>query len=240
MKDIEKLKYHINYQFKQKKLLKEALTHRSYAVEKGLKYDNQRLEFLGDAVLEIIITEHLFNKYTTLPEGELTKMRSAIVQGDTLADIARAIKLGDFIFLGKGEQGAKGHSRNSTLADAFEALIGAMYLDGGNEVAKKFILQAIDAHLESPAELLLSLNPKGILQEFCQSKWGSAPFYPLLSVEGPDHDKTYTVAVAVNDNMIAKGIASKRKTAESVAAKAALKVLNKEGEVTSWQLENSN
>ena len=239
MEDIEKLKYNINYQFKKRKLLKEALTHRSYAVEKGLKYDNQRLEFLGDAVLEIITTEHLFNKYPHMPEGELTKMRSALVQGETLAEVARQIKLGDFIFLGKGEQGANGHHRNSTLADAFEALIGALYLDGGNEIAKKFVLNIIEKHLPSPVELLLSLNPKGILQEFCQKKWGSAPFYPLISIEGPDHDKIYTVAVAIEEKTIATGIASKRKNAESEAAKAALKVFNKDGEVTDWQLANS-
>ncbi len=239
MEDIEKLKYNINYQFKDRRLLKEALTHRSYAVEKGIKYDNQRLEFLGDAVLEIIITEYLFNRYKKLPEGELTKMRSALVQGETLAEIARQIKLGDFIFLGKGEQGAKGHHRNSTLADAFEAVIGALYLDGGNEVAKEFILNVVTKSLPSPTELLMSLNPKGILQEFSQKKWGTAPSYPLINVDGPDHDKSYTVAVAINNKNIAQGAASKRKNAESEAAKQALQVLNENNEISEWQLQNS-
>jgi ribonuclease-3 len=142
-KDIETLKQKINYDFKDKALLREALTHRTYAVENSLDYDNQRLEFLGDAVLEIVLSEHLFKLYPEAKEGELTKMRSAMVNQNSLATLARNIKLGAFMITGKGEKENGGSERASTLSDLFEALIGAFYLDADLETVKGFVLELI-------------------------------------------------------------------------------------------------
>ena len=163
--DIEKLKDKLNYTFQNRALLREALTHRSYAVENHLSYDNQRLEFLGDAVLEIVLTEHLYHLYKEYNEGLMTKMRSALVQQDALARLARKLELGSFLITGKGELESGGTERDSTLADLFEALLGAYYLDAGFDAARQFILAQFNAEFPEPHRLLTGLNPKGILQE---------------------------------------------------------------------------
>ena len=225
MEDIEKFKHIINYTFNNRDLLKEALTHRSYAVERKLSYDNQRLEFLGDAVLEIIITEYLFNRYPDMPEGTLTKTRSALVKRESLAKLGRKLKLGKFIYLGRGEQWSKGEQRDSTLADAFEALTGALFLDCGLEQTRTFILELVKKTFPDPAALLISLNPKGALQELSQKLWGTAPEYLINKVCGPDHSRLYHVSVKILDRTIASGSASKRKSAESIAAENALQIL---------------
>ncbi len=227
MKDISKFKYTLGYDFKDKDLLKEALTHRSYAVERNLTYDNQRLEFLGDAVIEIILTEYLFNRYKDNPEGQLTKMRSALVKQGTLADLARDLNFGDFLRMGKGELEVEGNNRNSSLCDLFEAVIGAYYLDAGLEPVKNFILPLIEKKYPNPSELLVTLNPKGALQEFTQKKFSTAPVYELLETSGPDHQPSYTIAVYVNSKQLATGTAHKRKTAESLAAEKAMEQLTK-------------
>ena len=224
-KDIAKFKYQINYDFKNKELLKEALTHRSYSVERGLKYDNQRLEFLGDAVIEIIFTEYLFNKYPNEQEGVLTKMRSALVKQEALAQLARELCLGDFLRLGKGEQDAQGRERNSSLCDLFEATVGAIFLDSNIDRVKEFIVPLIEKYFPDPESMLTSLNPKGSLQELTQKKFGTAPSYKLIDSSGPDHMPSYTYSVMVNGKQLAIGVANKRKTAESIAAEEALKVL---------------
>ncbi len=224
-KDIAKFKYQINYDFRNKELLKEALTHRSYSVERGLKYDNQRLEFLGDAVIEIIFTEYLFNKYPNEQEGVLTKMRSALVKQEALAQLARELCLGDFLRLGKGEQDAQGRERNSSLCDLFEATVGAIFLDSNIDRVKEFIVPLIEKYFPDPESMLTSLNPKGSLQELTQKKFGTAPSYKLIDSSGPDHMPSYTYSVMVNGKQLAIGVANKRKTAESIAAEEALKVL---------------
>ena len=230
MEDIEKFKHQISYSFNNRDLLKEALTHRSYAVERKLSYDNQRLEFLGDAVLEIIVTEHLFKRYPQMPEGKLTKTRSALVKREALAALARQIQLGNFIYLGRGEQEANGEKRDSTLADAFEALCGAIFLDSGIEIITTIVIELIDKVFPDPASMLISLNPKGSLQELSQKKWGVAPEYIVTKVFGPDHSRSYSVAVSIMGRNIASGSASKRKNAESIAAENALHILNENGE----------
>ena len=224
-KEISKFKHHINYEFKNIELLKEALTHRSYAVERGLKYDNQRLEFLGDAVIEIIYTEYLFNRYPKEQEGVLTKMRSALVKQGALAKLARELGLGDFLRLGRGEQEAMGRERDSSLCDLFEATIGAFFLDAGIERVKEFIVPLIDKYFPDPSVMLNSLNPKGALQEYTQKEFGVAPSYVLVNSSGPDHHPSYTYAVLVKGKQLATGCASKRKTAESNAAETALMIL---------------
>ncbi|QSH41711.1 ribonuclease III [Lentisphaerota bacterium ZTH] len=224
--DIEKFKRQIGYNFKNKALLREALTHRTYAVENDLKYDNQRLEFLGDAVLEIILSEFLYNLYPDAAEGEMTKMRSAMVNQDSLAILARKLDLGKFLLAGKGETESGGCERDSTLSDLFEAVIGAFYLDAGFDKVKTFIVDLFKKEFPQPDKLLLGLNPKGLLQEYSQKKWGEAPVYEVLSVSGPDHSPLFEVEVKVAQ-ISATGQASSRKNAESQAAKNALLKLAK-------------
>ncbi|MCP3964981.1 MAG: ribonuclease III [Lentisphaerae bacterium] len=219
--DIEKFKKQIDYNFKNKALLREALTHRTYAVENDLKYDNQRLEFLGDAVLEIILSEYLFNLYPNAAEGEMTKMRSAMVNQDSLAILARKMDFGKFLLAGKGEIESGGCERDSTLSDLFEAITGAFYLDAGFETIKKFIIELFKKEFPEPEKLLLGLNPKGMLQEYSQKKWGEAPAYEVINVSGPDHNPLFEVEVKVGQ-ISATGQASSRKNAESQAAKTAL------------------
>ena len=221
-KDISKFKYNINYEFKNIELLKEAITHRSYSVERGLNYDNQRLEFLGDAVIEIIYTEYLFHRYPNEQEGALTKMRSALVKQGTLAKLSRELGFGDFLRLGKGEQDAMGRNRDSNLCDLFEAVIGAFFLDAGIDKVKSFVIPLIEKYFPDPAKMLNSLNPKGALQEYTQKEFGVSPKYKLIDSSGPDHLPLYTYSVSINDKQLATGKASKRKSAESNAAKAAL------------------
>jgi len=227
-KDITKFKYQLGYEFKNKELLKEALTHRSFAVERKLKYDNQRLEFLGDAVIEILLTEYLFNRYQDEQEGILTKMRSALVKQGALAELARDLDLGDFLRMGKGEKEAMGAERDSTLCDLFEATIGAFYLDAGLESVREFLIPLIEKRFPDPALLLTTLNPKGALQEYTQKKFGIAPVYELIESSGPDHMPSYTYAALIKGKQWGTGNAHKRKTAESIAADEALKALKKQ------------
>ncbi len=228
MEDILKLKYYINYEFSDLNLAKEALTHRSYSAENELKYDNQRLEFLGDAVLEIIFSDYLFRRYPDSPEGLLTKMRSALVRQDSLAELARQLQLEKFIRMGKGELEAEGNLRESTLCDLFEALAGAIYLEAGLARTTELLLPLFVAAFPEPLELLQTQNPKGALQEYTQRRWGKAPDYSVISVDGPDHEPSYKVSVSINGRYLAVGEAHKRKTAESLAAQNALQFLNDE------------
>jgi ribonuclease-3 len=211
-----------------RKSIKEALTHRSYAAEKELDYNNQRMEFLGDAVLEIIVTERLYFLYPEALEGDLTKMRSAMAQQEALAIMANELGLAEYISMGKGEIEAGGNKRQSTLSDAFEALLGAIFIDSGMDSAKDFLLPLIMKFFPSPLEMLNDLNPKGSLQEFTQKNWGATPRYKILEVTGPDHAPYYKVLVQVRDKELAEGAAPNRKAAETEAAKKALEKIQKE------------
>jgi len=228
--DIKKLESSIGYSFKDPRLLKEAVTHRSYSAENTIEYDNQRLEFLGDAVLEIILTEHLYKKYPEEPEGKLTKMRSALAQKEALYKLAVEIELDLYILLGKGEQEAGGNKRISTMSDAYEAILGAIFLDAGLDTVKAIVMPVFEIHFPEPLDLIKVINPKGDLQEYTQKRWNTAPKYKVLKIDGPDHQPSYTVSVSVRNNLIASGSASSRKAAESEAARSALNILkNKEG-----------
>ncbi len=223
--DIEKLKYRIGYEFKNRALLREALTHRSYAVENDLKYDNQRLEFLGDSVLGVILTDWLFRNYPEASEGPLTKIRSALACMPALARIARHLELGSFILLGHGEIESGGDNRDSTLSDLMEALIGAIYLDSDYQTVQAWLLAYYRELFPEPQKVLQYGNPKGLLQEYTQHKWGMAPAYNVLSVEGPDHNPRYQVVVSVKE-FSAEGEALSRKNAEIQAAKNLLNKLS--------------
>ena len=208
-------------------LLKEALTHRTYAVEHGLKYDNQRLEFLGDAVLEIIQTEYLYFRYPQLSEGDMTKIRSALSCESTLANVARKLNLGEYLLIGNGEKECCGNERDSTLCDLFEAVLGAVYLGAGLERAKNFVLDIMVKDFPDPRQLLLSLNPKGQLQEFVQRRWKRTPEYRLFRHGGPQHQPFFEVEVKV-ERFFAIGSGSSRKIAEvNAAAKMVLFLQNR-------------
>lgn len=217
MKELEK---NIGYTFKDKSLLKAAMTHSSYANEnKGNIPYNERLEFLGDAVLQLITSEKLFKESSHMAEGKMSKQRAALVCEEALAGYSAEIQLGQFLLLGKGEEASGGRNRPSILADAFEALIGAMFLDGGMEVAKKFVLRFVDA-----AHLSLQ-DYKTLLQEIIQKNPGERLSYVVSGEHGPDHDKSFEVQVHLNSNVIGKGTGKSKKQAEQAAAKEALALM---------------
>lgn len=222
--DIGQLETEIGYAFKDKDLILKALTHSSYANEKKMeKYNhNERLEFLGDAVLEVCTSDFLFKEYLDKPEGDLTRLRASIVCEPTLAECARAIHLPDFLMLGKGEETTGGRYRDSIVSDAFEAVIGAIYLDGGIEEAKKFIIRFVLNDIENKH---LFYDSKTILQETVQKLYKKKVEYKLISEEGPDHDKKFNVQVLLEDTILGEGIGrTKRKAEQQAAYQAILKI----------------
>ncbi len=210
----------IRYTFKDKSLLTTALTHSSFSNESKDKPEfNERLEFLGDAVLQIVSAEKLYSEVPRMPEGQMSKQRAALVCEDALAGYSADIHLGEYLRLGKGEEMSGGRERPSILADAFEAVIGAIYLDGGFEVAKSFILHFIDA-----AHLSLK-DYKTLLQEIIQQNPGEKLTYVVTDEQGPDHDKQFTMEVHLNSNIIGRGTGKSKKHAEQAAAKEALALM---------------
>lgn len=224
MSKLRELEEIIGYTFKQEGLLRQALTHSSFANEKHMKKlsDNERLEFLGDAVLEVVSSEFLFANYPKLPEGDLTKLRASIVCEPTLALCTREISLGKFLYLGKGENQTGGRNRKSILSDALEAVIGAIYLDGGFEPARAFIHRFILTDIENKK---LFYDSKTILQELVQGNYEESLHYELLAEEGPDHDKRFRVAAKIGDRQIGEGSGHTKKAAEQEAAYQALLLL---------------
>lgn len=210
----------IGYRFQNTKLLQQALTHSSYANEKHMKHaDNERLEFLGDAVLELVSSEFLFSNYPEMSEGDLTKLRASLVCEPTLAGCTASIQLGGFIRLGKGEDQTGGRERKSILSDALEALIGAIYLDGGFTNAKEFIHRFILSDLEHKK---LFFDSKTILQEIVQADAGESISYRLVGEEGPDHNKSFHVEVCIGESCCGAGKGRTKKAAEQEAAYQAI------------------
>ena len=211
----------IEYTFKNKLLLKEALTHSSYANErrKGVVC-NERMEFLGDAVLSIITAELLYNKFPDMPEGELSKLRSSLVCTAELSEFAKEIDLGEYLLLGKGEMNTGGKERPSILENAFEAFIAAIYLDGGMEKAKKYVLRFLNSALET--HHIKFKDYKTALQEVIQKNPDETLNYVIVGESGPDHDKRFEVEVHLNSNVIGKGMGKSKKQAEQEAAREAL------------------
>lgn len=212
----------IEYNFKNQDLLKTALTHSSYANEAKNKRisDNERLEFLGDSVLGLVTTTYLYNKYPDVMEGELTKKRASLVCETSLCKCARKISLGEFLLLGRGEESGGGRDRDSILADAFEALIGALYLDAGEEVARNFVHKFVLSDGKGECS-----DYKTTLQEIVQKNHGEILSYRLLSAEGPDHHKSFRVEVLLNSNVIGRGEGHSKKEAEQMAAREALELM---------------
>ena len=223
---IQELEQIIGYRFQDKELLTLAMTHSSYANEHRMRYKhNERLEFLGDAVLELVSSEFLYNRDEKMPEGDMTKLRASLVCEPTLAFCTKEIKLGKFLLLGKGEDLTGGRERDSILSDALEALIGAIYLDGGFANAKEFILKFILSDMEHKK---LFYDSKTILQEMVQGEYKEPLSYELIGEEGPDHDKKFIVTAKIGDNVITTGSGRTKKAAEQAAAYAAIiKLKNK-------------
>ena len=223
-RQLRELQETIGYEFKDRALLKQALTHSSYANEHKMDHShcNERLEFLGDAVLELVTSDFLYHKYADLPEGELTKTRASIVCEPTLASCAGDIRLGERLYLGKGEEATGGRLRNSVVSDAFEALIGAVYLDGGLACARELITRFVLNDIEHKK---LFYDSKTILQEMVQSRQDGPLTYELVREEGPDHDKRFFVEVTLNGAPIGAGQGRSKKEAEQMAAQAAIEKL---------------
>lgn len=218
------LEQRVNYKFRNSLLLAEALTHPSLAYEtQKPHFDNQRLEFLGDAVIQLILTEELFTMFPTFSEGRLTKLRSRLVSRKALEEYAIAFDLGDYLLMGKGEEASGGRKRSSTLADAFEALVGAIYLDGGIASSRQFLLSHCRKAIETVAAEPLEINPKGQLQEILQAITATSPKYRIVSQEGPDHCKTFESCVEWEGLRLGYGQGSSKKEAEAGAAGDALR-----------------
>lgn len=221
--NMDSLEARIGYKFSNASLLKEALTHPSLAYEtRQHHFDNQRLEYLGDAVIQLILTDELYHLFPKFSEGKLTKMRSRLVSRDGLMRFAEKIDLGSALLLGKGEAANGGSQRPSNLADALEALAGAIYLDGGFEKSREFILGNFRIFIEEIAREPDEINPKGKLQEHLQSIAPSSPTYRIVSHEGPDHDKKFIAEVSWENIELGRGEGSSKKEAETSAAANAL------------------
>lgn len=214
--------------FKDKNLLKQAFIHRSYINENGSTSlsHNERLEFLGDAVLELIVTDFLYDKYPHYAEGELTALRSALVNAVIISDVASKIGMNDYLLLSKGEAKDNGKARQYILANTYEAFIGALYLDQGYEVANKFIWKTLLPKTEEIVNKKLWRDAKSLVQERAQEFVSVTPAYKVLHQSGPDHDKHFTIGIYFGPNLIAEGKGKSKQEAEQKAAENALKVKN--------------
>lgn len=218
------LEERINYKFRNSLLLAESLTHPSLAYEtQKPHFDNQRLEYLGDAVIQLVLTEELYSMFPGFSEGRLTKLRSRLVSRNALQEYASEFELGHYLLMGKGEEASGGRKRSSTLADAFEALAGAIYLDGGLSATRQFLLSHCRVAIETVAAEPLEINPKGQLQEILQSISTNSPRYRIVSQEGPDHCKTFESCVEWEGFRLGYGQGPSKKEAEAVAAEDALR-----------------
>jgi len=226
---LQQLQETIGHQFKNSDLLVEALTHPSLAHEKGrVNNHNQRLEFLGDAVLQLMFPYKIYALHPDLPEGKLTQIRAHLANRHALYQRAKAIALGGYLRLGKGEEANGGRERLSNLADAYEALIGAVYLDGGVRAARKFVNQQFRQEFKQVRQSTPHHNPKGQLQELLQAKSPANPVYRVIHESGPDHNKYFEVVVAWDGKELGRGNGSSKKHAETAAALAALNNLPRE------------
>ena len=227
-KDFSHLEKEIGVVFRDRSLLQRVFIHRSALNElksSGLE-NNERLEFLGDAVLELAVTEYLYRHFPN-SEGELTNWRSALVRGQHLAERAETLKFGDYMYLSRGESKSGGKAKQLILANAFEAMIGAVYLDQGIDVAIKFVQDHILIHLDNILKAGKHVDPKSHLQEITQERYSVTPSYVVLSESGPDHDKQFTVAAILDGKEIGKGSGTSKQTAQVAAAEMALKQLDK-------------
>jgi ribonuclease-3 len=220
--DIKKLEKILDYKFHNLDLLKKALTHKSFAAEAGISEFNERMEFLGDAILAGVVADYLYNKFPDQDEGRLSQLKSQIVSGHNLCRWAKELKTGDYIYISKSEEMSGGRKRDNLLSDSLEALIAAIYLDGGFEASRKFIL----GYLMKQKRLVVT-DSKSKLQEMIQSKYKVLPEYKVMGESGPDHEKIFEVAVFLSKTKLGAGEGRSKKEAEQAAARAALRKINK-------------
>ena len=227
--NLEEFERKIEYRFSDKDLLVLALTHSSYAneIKKGKHENNERLEFLGDAVLDMVVSEYMYRHFPKMPEGELTKLRAAVVCEGSLAELSRKLGIGRCLLLGKGEESTGGRNRDSILADAFEAIIGAICIDGGMEAATKYIMGFMVDHIEHTKKNFRNLDAKTHLQEVIQ-KISKVPLkYAIVDEQGPDHNKVFVAEVTHDGRVLGKGSGRSKKEAEQNAANNALEHMNR-------------
>ena len=218
----------LGIQFNDISLLERALTHRSYLNEnKDVDKNNERLEFLGDAVLELITSEQLYEKYPNHPEGDLTSFRSAIVRTESLAQASRELNYGKYLRLAKGEEDSGGRDKDYILANTFEAVLGAIYIDQGYKECKKLVDRILISKIKNIVENRLDIDNKTKIQELAQAKYRETPTYEVLCEHGPDHDKEFVVAVKIGDKTIGKGKGGSKQKAEESAAQKGLKYIEK-------------
>ncbi len=230
---IEELEERIGVEFRDKNLLRQALTHRSYLNEAETHQpleDNERLEYLGDALLDFIVAEMLCKRFPEFREGPLTDVRAALVRSASLAELARRIELGSYLYMGHGEAASGGRQREATLCAAFEALMGAIYMDQGLEVARAFVLPLLEDMLPQAVEIALRKDPKSRLQELAQARGMGTPRYREIAQEGPDHRRTFTIGAYIGDVEYGRGKGSSKQAAGQAAAEEALRRLEAEDE----------
>ena len=226
MSDLNALQALLGYKFQDESLLRLALTHPSVAHEQGRSVQhNQRLEFLGDSVLGVVLTRELYEKFSEVSEGPLTKARAQLINRRALADQARQLELSKFLILSRGEEANLGRGRASASADAFEAVVGAIFMDGGYDAAREFVLRCFRENFGELTTIPTLENPKGELQEILQAKSPAAPEYQLICATGPDHDRDFECVVLHGGVELGRGAGKSKKAAESEAAAAALKKL---------------
>jgi len=232
MEKFNDIQSNIGIIFKNPELLETALTHRSYLNEhQGAKLENnERLEYLGDAVLELIISDYIFRKYTDKAEGELTSIRSAVVRTESLAEESRELGIGENLKMSKGERDSGGKNKDYLLANAYEAVLGAIYLDSGIEECIKFVNRTLVPKIDHIVENHLFIDPKTQAQEIIQARYKTTPTYVIVKEEGPDHDKKFTVALLINKKEKAQGQGTSKQKAEESAALAAIEKIEKEAE----------
>ncbi|MAS33326.1 MAG: ribonuclease III [Anaerolineaceae bacterium] len=231
--DLQEFQTRHGLRFRDTALLQQALTHRSFLNEQedvDLP-DNERLEFLGDAVLDFVITRVLFARYPRMPEGDLTRLRAALVRTDTLADVAAELQIGEVLRMGRGEELTGGRQRRNLLCDAFEALLGALYLDQGLEPAADFVMPLLMPLVEYILAEGLHIDARSKLQEWSQAVLGETPVYEVVAEDGPDHEKEFTVRILIGDHTICEGQGRSKQLAAQAAARAALK-LQEAGELS--------
>lgn len=220
--DLAVLQQALGITFKDTSLLKQALMHSSYLNENPGLTSNERLEFLGDAVLGLIVAEKLYQDFPQLAEGDMTKLRARLVRRDTLASIATTLRLGDYLYLGKGEEASGGRHKPANLAGALEAIMAALYLDQDTTTTKDFILRLLGAELRKVASHSAGVDYKSELQELIQAREQKTPTYHIIEAIGPDHSKTFTIEVRLGEMVLGKGSGRSKKAAEAEAARSAL------------------
>lgn len=229
MSDWRRLQKLIDITFHDLSLLQQAFVHSSYVNENpdAPLPDNERLEFLGDALLGYITAEKLYHEFPHLAEGDLTEIRTSLIRHETLAEIASLLDLGNYLYLSNGEDSTGGRQRQTNLADALEALIGAIYLDQGLDITRNFILSKFDNQIRKAKDEGIRQNYKSLLQEVTQAKYKQLPVYHLVEASGPDHDKDFIVEVALEDRIVGTGSGKSKRAAEMEAARSAWKKLSR-------------